>query len=201
MFQRALRVRRQIIFYLQTPVQTVAINVQAVITITEITPENVNYVQTFRNAETARVFFQFLNEDQLGVYAWLDSRVVGHAWAKVCRNTQYRANGYLDICQNEALIHYCYVDENHRGKNIYPAMLIALCENLHFSRGVARILIDTEVDNIASIRGIQKAGFTLLGTGTYVQFVGHLIWKRFICLEKIGSNFQKKHQDGKLPND
>jgi RimJ/RimL family protein N-acetyltransferase len=118
-----------------------------------------------------------LNEDQHGVYALRDSVAIGHAWAKISRTSKCRVNGYLDIRLNEAAIHYCFVAENERGNNIYPAMLIALCDNLRSREGVARILIDAERDNIASIRGIQKAGFMLLGTAVYVQVMGRLIFK------------------------
>ena len=86
-------------------------------------------------------------------------------------------NGYIKISQNEALIHYCNVSESHRGKNIYPAMLAALCQRLFSEVKVRRVLIDTEVDNKASLRGIANVGFKPLGKGTYIQFRGWLIYK------------------------
>jgi ribosomal protein S18 acetylase RimI-like enzyme len=65
--------------------------------------------------------------------------------------------------------------EEHRGRNLYPALLYRILEHSR-EAGLRRALIFVMSDNIASIRGVQKAGFvefqrvtysTLLGFGRY----------------------------------
>ncbi len=171
------KLRRQQVFFLDTSNDINPISVAADIKLSEITFDNVEHVKDFRSEEHVATFLRFLEEGQYGIYAWIDSKVVGHAWAKVCKKHYCKVNGYIKISQNEALIHYCNVSESHRGKNIYPAMLAALCQRLFSEAKVRRVLIDTEVDNKASLRGIAKVGFKPLGKGTYIQFGGQLIYK------------------------
>ena len=185
-------IRRQQIFCLTSPGDIAAGQVKATVSITEVSPKNVARVTDFRAKPFITRFRSFLEEGQYGVYAWLESKVVGHAWAKVCRQSHCRVNGYMDIYQGDALIHYCNVSKAQRGQNIYPLMLVALCQCLFSQARVSRILIDTEVSNSASLRGITKAGFEPLGTGTYVQFGGHLLFKRFTSLSNRPAAETKK---------
>ena len=177
--RQMLQIRRQRIFYLDDPASIMNVNMKTDVTISEVTFYNVERLIDFRSKRFVATFRKFLKEGQCGVYAWLDSKVVGHAWAKVCRPSRCRVNGYMDIYKGDALIHYCNVSEAHRGQIIYPLMLVALCQRLFSQAEVKRILIDTEFDNKASLQGIAKVGFKLLGTGTYVQFRGRLLFKRF----------------------
>jgi|GEM_PF-1520375 RimJ/RimL family protein N-acetyltransferase len=172
-----LKIKRQLIFSLDNPNDINFVPVKAEVDITEITFDNVEHVADFREKEHISAFLKFLEEGQYGVYAWIGSQVVGHAWAKVCKKDHCRVNGYMDIYQNEAFIHYCHVSKDYRGKNIYPAMVATLCQKLFSDAMVKRVLIDTEVDNRASLRGISKVGFKPLGKGVYVQFLGRLIYK------------------------
>lgn len=171
------KLRRQQVFFLDTPNDINAVSVVADIKLSKITFDNVEHVKDFRSEEHAATFLRFLEEEQYGIYAGIDSKVVGHAWAKVCKKRRCKVNGYIIISQNEALIHYCNVSESHRGKNIYPVMLAALCQRLFSEVKVRRVLIDTEVDNKAALRGITKVGFKPLGKGTYIQFGGRSIYK------------------------
>jgi hypothetical protein len=176
---RILKVRRRSIFVLTDENDVVPVSARVPITVSEVTFDNVDGVLDFRGEGYARIFRRYLNEGQYGAYAWLGSRVVGHAWAKVCHEPSCRVNGYMDLSQGEALIHFCNVREDHRGKNIYPATLGSLCKRLFSEANVSRVLIDTEVTNKASLRGITKVGFRPLGTGLYAQFRGRLVFKHF----------------------
>ena len=174
-----INVRRQNIFFASGLDAVIPVVPKTGVNITEITCDNIECVADFRSEKYVGTFYRFLEQGQYGVYAWLNSKVVGHAWAKVCRDQSCRVNGYLDICRNEALIHFCNVKADQRGNNIYPAMLAVLCQRLFVEADVSRVLIDTEVKNQASLRGIAKVGFKPLGTGFYIQFRGRLIFKRF----------------------
>lgn len=176
------KVRQQLIFYLDDLSDIIPINSKVKISISDVSFDNVQRITDFRKKKHEVLFRKYLEEGQYGVYAWIDLKVVGHAWAKVCKRSHCRINRYMDISQNEALIHYCNVSEEQRGQNIYSSMLVTLCRRLFLQAKVNRALIDTEVDNNASIRGLIKVGFKLLGAGTYVQFRGKLLFNRFTSL-------------------
>jgi RimJ/RimL family protein N-acetyltransferase len=62
-----------------------------------------------------------------------------------------------------ALIGYCWTHPDMRGRGIYPVSLRSVISELH-RRGIDRILIETDIENKPSCRGIEKAGFQLLRT-------------------------------------
>jgi len=193
-------VRHQRIFYLDDANDIVSVDAKVGIDIQEVTFANVESITDFRTREHVATFRRYLEEGQYGIYAWLDSKVVGHAWATVCKSSHCRVNGYMDIYQGEAFIHYCSVSKNQRGQGIYPSMLVALCQRLFSQAKVKRVLIDAEIDNIASLHGIAKVGFKPLGTGTYVQFREYLLFKHFVNLPsefpvKARRDFFRKGED------
>jgi ribosomal protein S18 acetylase RimI-like enzyme len=76
---------------------------------------------------------------------------------------------------DEVYLYDALTFEEHRGRNLYPALLYRILEHSR-EAGLRRALIFVMSDNIASIRGVQKAGFvefqrvtysTLLGFGRY----------------------------------
>ena len=190
--QRAFRIRRHYILSLDNPqyIKDDARNADFVIE--HITSDNVHRVAEFRSQKQAETFHRFLQQGQVGIYALLNSKVVGHAWAYICRQSHCRVNGYMDIRQGEAFIHYCNVSENQRGQNIFPTMLVALCHRLFSQEGISRVLIDTESDNIASLRAHLKVGFEPRGVGTYIQLGGRLLFKRFTSLNNVPATEARK---------
>jgi hypothetical protein len=56
------------------------------------------------------------------------------------------------------MIGNCYTLPEKRGQRLYPRMLVTVCRALARD-GHARAIISCEPDNIASIRGIERAGF------------------------------------------
>lgn len=177
--KRVFKIRRQKVFFLTNPNDINAVTAKKKINLIDVTFDNVDFVKVLRSEAQVKVFYSFLEEGQYGVYAKLNDKVIGYAWAKVCRKDFCRVNSYMDISKDEALIHYCNVSKYYRGNNIYPAMLVTLCHRLFYEAKVKRIIIDTEMNNHSSLRGIAKVGFKLLGMGIYFQFRRRLLFKHF----------------------
>jgi hypothetical protein len=59
------------------------------------------------------------------------------------------------------LIGNCWTDNKYRGQGLYPKTIYSAAESL-FNNGHERVLISCAVNNIPSIKGIEKAEFTLL---------------------------------------
>ena len=169
--------RKQKVFYLEKTDHIEEIHTKEQIEIIDISLDNVYRVKDFREEWYVNKFHDFLNQGHLGIYALIGPEVVAHAWVKVSTSDSCRINGYFDISEGEAFIHYCNVNKLHRGKNIYPFMLTNLCRKLFRIERVRLVLIDTEQSNYASLRGISKAGFKPKGVCTYIQVAGRLIFK------------------------
>jgi RimJ/RimL family protein N-acetyltransferase len=76
---------------------------------------------------------------------------------------QTRETAVLGEPAGTPLIGNCWTDPRARGRGIYPYALRAVVCFLR-DRGMRRILIETDVSNTASRRGIEKAGFRLIRT-------------------------------------
>ena len=181
--RRIVRIRRQLIFHIDDINNINPIDTLQGLVLSPITPENLDRIRDFRDERYRVKFRTLLDDGQVGIYALLDSVVVGHAWAFVCRKAKCRLNGYWDIRANEAAIHMCNVKPELRGNHVFPAMVAALCRNLLSDGGVDTVLIDTEQDNSASIKGIAKVGFgPPHGIGLYIQVLGRRLYSRVsIC--------------------
>jgi RimJ/RimL family protein N-acetyltransferase len=59
------------------------------------------------------------------------------------------------------LIGNCWTDNKYRGQGLYPKTISLAAESL-FRSGYKRVLISCAVNNIASIKGIEKAQFSLV---------------------------------------
>jgi GNAT superfamily N-acetyltransferase len=102
--------------------------------------------------------------------AMREDRIVGYAWVA-------SSNLYIDeiactypVATSEIFIYDCFIDDDCRGKGIYPALLGAVLQD-HCKRysGLERACIAAVSRNRASIRGILKAGFVELTRVRYVE--------------------------------
>jgi len=76
---------------------------------------------------------------------------------------------YKNIFKNDIVIGPCWTREDFRGRNIYPTILKYISNNNSFN-----YYIFCEKNNIASQRGIIKAGFKEVGTVEKMK-IGHFI--------------------------
>jgi len=63
-----------------------------------------------------------------------------------------------------------YTFKKYRGKKLYPSALVDLAQ-IARDKGFKRILTYVREDNIASIKGCERAGFQIFGRGTEVKFL------------------------------
>lgn len=143
-----------------------------------IDDENVSRIMEFRGEKVLETFKKHLKERQNGVYAIKNSKAIGHAWAIVCEQNTFLVNNYFKLHNNEALIHYCNVQKAYRGKNVFSCMLHKLCEYLLNDLNIEKIFIDADINNKASIRGIEKVGFSFVSSNIYFNIWGKLIFSR-----------------------
>ncbi len=122
---------------------------------------NVTDVLAMEPEERVVEFRRFLEQGDRGYYAYLDGRVVHRAWVQEGPRNAHLWHGHGDhlLGPGDAFIHYCETAVEARGRGIYPAVLRRVVADAR-RRGIRTITIATDLDNIASRHGIEKAGFT-----------------------------------------
>jgi hypothetical protein len=106
--------------------------------------------------------------------------------------TPIHANRYFRLRPQEALVHFCNVDEKLRGKGIYQALLCELYGVAFEREAVEVIYVDTERDNLPSVKAIEKTA-NFLTNQHYVCLWSHMFELRWpwrathILLLTVGS--------------
>jgi ribosomal protein S18 acetylase RimI-like enzyme len=72
---------------------------------------------------------------------------------------------------DEIYLYDAFTFPEYRGQNLYPALLQRILEHSR-QQGLRRALIFVLSDNVASIRGVQKAGFREFQRVTYWNVLG-----------------------------
>lgn len=124
--------------------------------------------------DRVRDFFLYKENGTIGHISWL----------------YYREdpNRMLRLGEKECEIKFCLTLPKFRGKGLYPAALQTIQQYLK-EQGYRRCFICVNDDNLASIRGIEKSGFTLAGRMRVCKAFGFQISRRCDTryLMKLGS--------------
>ena len=72
---------------------------------------------------------------------------------------------------DEIYLYDAFTFADYRGQNLYPAVLRRILEHSR-EAGLQRALIFVMSDNVASIRGVRKAGFREFQRVTYYNIIG-----------------------------
>ena len=132
-------------------------------------------------------------------FVWTDTTgtIVGYLWLTNAQDLRapWVFNLVLGLLPGQAYVWDCRIAVSHSGRGLYTAGLIHLLKQAS-ELDIRAVLIDSDPNNRASIRAIQKAGFKRV-TDVQVRRAGpvHLIrqrdrWhisKRYVeCDEKMG---------------
>jgi ribosomal protein S18 acetylase RimI-like enzyme len=107
-------------------------------------------------------------EGKIAVYGWVtfDEERIGEIGLSI----RMRAG--------EAYIWDCATLPPYRGQRLYPALLACMLDDLS-ARGLRRIWIGTDIDNVASQKGVALVGFQpIIGIGITRTVAGHSLWAR-----------------------
>jgi hypothetical protein len=96
--------------------------------------------------------------------AWLSGRLVHYAWVQASgSHSILEAGRHVDIKPGEFWIYDCRTSTSVRGLGIYPYVLTFICHE-HLRDRPGEGIIYTTQENVASQRGIVKAGFQMKET-------------------------------------
>ena len=101
--------------------------------------------------------------------------VIGHiSWIYYRQNP----NRIIKLADYEAEIKYCLTVPKYRGRRLYPATLVKIQRYLK-DKGYKRVFICVNLDNNASIRGIQKAEFEPIAKIKLIKFMGFQLNRKY----------------------
>jgi len=108
-------------------------------------------------------------------FGWLlDGRVVSFGWV----TCQDRTVGPFQLAEvsGRAFLYNFHTLEGYRGRGLYPALLLAMRHVLGREK-VTEFVIDVNVQNTVSARGIEKGGFVLAAQVAFLT-----LFSRWRCL-------------------
>ena len=142
-----------------------------------VTEADVGRVRDFRDQFTEAAFRKMLADGDLGVYAWVDGQVAGHAWAMFARTALRRCWGGVDVARGEALLAWGHVRSELRGRRVWQNVVHDLTR-LTFERGATRVVADLPLEHPELHRSMVKMGYTDLGRIAYSSFADVMLRRK-----------------------
>lgn len=97
-----------------------------------------------------------------GLFAVCNDKVVGYGWLK----TKGAKDTFYKFGENAAYLSEFFVDEDFRGRGIYPAML---SQFVITHPECCEFFISAYTSNISSLNGLQKIGFQYIRSLVFVR--------------------------------
>jgi len=131
--------------------------IESIITLEEVKGENIKDVLSFESKSTLKYLEQIIKKGEKGILGYLNGECVHRSFYKDAPGKALVFK-FLPIMigESEVYIHDCETAEKAKGKNIYPFVISYIARKYFPSK---QILIATNVNNMASRRGIEKGGF------------------------------------------
>jgi len=141
-------------------------------TICRVTNENIDDALVYEPSIKVDAFRQFLAHGDWGYYAYIDNEWVHRSWVTFGPQviTQWNRFAKLELETNDAGISWCETSVTARGNNVYPAVMSQIARDI--SSEYKNIYVSTTSDNIASYRGLLKAGFAPIRETTVYSLLG-----------------------------
>ena len=107
--------------------------------------------------------------------AWVDGQVTAYGWVSLQEEDIGELNLRIKLLPGEAYIWDCATLPAFRGKLLYSALLIYILDQLR-SQNLCRVWIGADLDNVASQKGMARAGF---------QHVADLVIERVLATRQV----------------
>ncbi|MDB6073437.1 MAG: FemAB-related protein system-associated [Verrucomicrobiaceae bacterium] len=117
----------------------------------------IKYPEFHRQAERLA---EFPFNDAWGLLA--GEELVHVSWMVTAEHDKLCAERAILVEEGEVEITHCFTSDAHRGKGIYAHAIRLLCQQAR-EMGVTRVMMTTHQTNVASQRGIEKAGLSFVG--------------------------------------
>ena len=151
---------------------------QSEVEVKRVDSSNVEDALGYEPKHKVETFKKFLSLGDWGYYAYLDGRWTHRSWVTFGPKKVDRWSGIspMNLCANEAFIHWCETATWARGRGVYSAVLSEIVEDC-LNDKCQNIYISTNQENIASQKGILRAGFRESEREKIILFLGVRIRK------------------------
>lgn len=143
-------------------------------------------VEMLKNGDESVVHEQVKNYSDSGGEVFLgfsEGKLVHVAWL-FCNPRISEAHFFVKIKKDEAYIGFCQTYPKFRGKGIYPVVLQHILEYAA-AKNKKRCFIATISTNLASIRGIEKSGFSSVGKMRMFKLFGRFFNNQWVSSDAI----------------
>jgi GNAT superfamily N-acetyltransferase len=100
------------------------------------------------------------NQGEVCGVAWSNSKVVSYCWLAFKQAEVGEINRIIKLSDKELYLYDAFTLPDYRGRGLFPALLTAIL-GFARSKSYSRALIFSNSRNRPSLRGIEKAGFSL----------------------------------------
>lgn len=142
------------------------------IKIETVSIKNINDALSYEPRYKVKTFARFLDRGDQGFYAYLNERFIHRSWVTFGPKKVHRWKRYapLELKRGDAYIHWCETVPWARGMGVYPTVLNYIVNAL--SEKANEFYISTTIDNLASRKGIEKAGFQMISACKVKKLLG-----------------------------
>lgn len=130
--------------------------------------ENVDDAKSFQSEHYINCFKDFLKSGEIGYFAYLKDICVHRSWVQSSGNAILHSKYSIELKENECFIKWCETASSARGLGIYPFVLKKITDDFSDNR----ILISVNCKNIASLKGVKKAGFLIIQRISIIVILG-----------------------------
>ena len=123
-----------------------------------LTPDYVTALSAIRGSDTSAEFLRRFEAGRHCYGAWVQSELAAFGWVSHEEEGIGELNLRIRLLPGEIYIWDCETAPRFRGKRLYSALLAYILDDLR-SQLLCRAWIGADLDNLASQRGIARAGF------------------------------------------
>ncbi|MCX5636631.1 MAG: GNAT family protein [Planctomycetota bacterium] len=166
-----------LVFKMDTPVAAAAIPKITIVRYSRLLDIGSERLQTLAEARGMGLVREFEQLFRIGAQLWMgfcDKEIAGICWS---RSGLTRSDYFVPLEANDANILSCFVFPQFRGQGIYPTMLNHIASTLKDHNGIRRVFIDCKSWNYPSIRGIEKAGFHIIGRAVCIALFNRVVFR------------------------
>jgi len=125
---------------------------------TRLGPESARQLAAAMGAGALPVVRERFAAGRQAYAAWVGREIASYGWVSFQEELVGELNLRLNLVLGEAYIWDCATLPAYRGQHLYSALLTQIVQELYY-QSVCRVWIGADLDNLASQRGIARAGF------------------------------------------
>jgi len=139
------------------------------------TPDHVPALCAIRGRDASAEFTQRFATGRQCYGAWVDDRLMAFGWVSVEEEHIGELNLRIKLLSGEVYVWDCETAPEYRGKGLYSALLIHILNELR-AQNICRAWIGADLNNVASQKGIARAGF---------HHIADLVIERVVAMRQV----------------